>query len=274
MPRSKISYQTKVLQTPSFAPSLEDVRTVRHLLASKTTPSDFHLPNELILHILDYARYHPIARSERTETLELVPEPQYSHTQLYLAAEPLPIPKEGEKLKILDVRFIVESRGPDFYGVHQLVTHNPSFFEVSIIRPVGSIIDAPIHQESWDPRSNPEFGSSQPKGIFFNRHKTHGLVERVPMPERCEGPLTQVQYEGSHSWFLLANRVAYNDWARHEVIWRAKGEWEGNGAVGSGDGFVEKLRPGDRIGLWIRASKFIWVNKIRNARVEVRYTVL
>ena len=103
-------YRTTSWET-SFTPTLEDVRTVRWLLASKPACSGAYLPNELVLTILDLARYHPITSSERKENSQLAShKPPYCYTGLYLVSGPVPIPKTGETLKIFDVRFTIQSR--------------------------------------------------------------------------------------------------------------------------------------------------------------------
>ena len=96
---------------PSFTPSLEDVRTVRRLLASKPASSGRLLPNELILSVLDHAQYYPIVVSERNEDLDLVSaQMPYHRTQLYLVGETPSIAREGETLKVIDLRFTIQAR--------------------------------------------------------------------------------------------------------------------------------------------------------------------
>lgn len=95
----------------SFTPSLGDVYVVRRLLASKPTFSGCLLPNELVLAILDYARYHPINSSERKEDLRLTSaNSTFCRNELYHISRPIPIPGDGKNLKVFDVRFTIQSR--------------------------------------------------------------------------------------------------------------------------------------------------------------------
>lgn len=51
-------------------------------------------------------------------------------------------------------------------------------------------------------------------------------------------------------------------------------EWEIESGKGWGEGFVEALRPGDRVVLLAEARYPAWVNNVYGARVELWYTTL
>ncbi|OJT04332.1 hypothetical protein TRAPUB_4966 [Trametes pubescens] len=74
------------------------------------------------------------------------------------------------------------------------------------------------------------------------------------------------------AWFVQRNRVAREDFARHHV------EWSIDDAVlppgsGAGAGFLEALRPGDVVALWMRAMYPGWGNYLRAASLKVLYDV-
>ena len=110
MPEVVDGYRTTSFVAP-FTPSLEDIDVVRRILAYKPASSGRFLPNELVLSILSYADYHAILSSERTEEMRAVAiDPPYCCNELYLIGDPVPSPNEGKFLKILEIRFTIQSR--------------------------------------------------------------------------------------------------------------------------------------------------------------------
>lgn len=78
-------------------------------------------------------------------------------------------------------------------------------------------------------------------------------------------------------WRVQSNRVATREFRRYVVEWRAgqdadAAEAEEHGQ-GTGAGFLDALKPGDRVGLWVRAMYAGWSNVIREAKVELMYDV-
>ena len=77
------------------------------------------------------------------------------------------------------------------------------------------------------------------------------------------------------SWRLQSNRVADAGYEQHVVVWAAGGrsvtKEERRNGTGGGEGFVEALQPGDRVGLWMRAMYRGWENYTRCAGIEVMY---
>lgn len=55
----------------------------------------------------------------------------------------------------------------------------------------------------------------------------------------------------------------------HEVEWRRGAVQEIEPGKGIGKDFVEKLRPGDRVGVWARALYPGWVNHVKEVGVEI-----
>ena len=126
----------------------------------------------------------------------------------------------------------------------------------------------------WQVNAPPELESSLPQGPCFNRDYAGTLVQRAALPERACNTDLEPQWEGSHSWFLQANMLANKSEAIHEVVWGRQGTSEGGEGAGKGEGFVEMLRPGDRIIVWVRATRMNWANKVKSVKMEVRYTIL
>lgn len=76
------------------------------------------------------------------------------------------------------------------------------------------------------------------------------------------------------AWFVQRNRVARAGFARYHI------EWSIDDALavlppgsGPGAGFLEALRPGDVVALWMRAMYPGWGNFLRAASVKVLYDV-
>ncbi|KAF2238623.1 hypothetical protein EV356DRAFT_529077 [Viridothelium virens] len=254
---------------------MADVRTVRRLLASKPAFSGGRLPNELVLSILDCAEYHPILTSERTEWMQVTAEhPPYCQNVLYLVGNPLPVPGNGHTLKILDVRFTIQSRDQGWTTEDdQSIRNSSSWFEVSIVRPDDLAEDDAV-QISYRGDFPAEYRDSSPTGLHFDSHSGAKLVERTTMTERVRDADREPQWEGSHTWFLHANRVAYKNDVTTEVVWHRGGNWEGAEDAGNGQGFIETLKPRDRIVVWVRATRRGWANKVANVKVDVKYKIL
>ncbi|KAH9848911.1 hypothetical protein C2E23DRAFT_412835 [Lenzites betulinus] len=96
--------------------------------------------------------------------------------------------------------------------------------------------------------------------------------------------------DGQTTWLVQRNRVADDTCGRYEVKWddRApssyidsiltwmyqwndthKGQQATMGGYGIGKGFLDALRPGDRVGLWARAQYIGWENVLRDATVKI-----
>lgn len=97
----------------SFTPTRRDVHLVRDELASRK------LPVELVLQILDYARYWVERRHEIAQHVVLMDESfstEYSDARPYLAARAFPTATafdfgQGETRKIKEIEFLIVSHG-------------------------------------------------------------------------------------------------------------------------------------------------------------------
>lgn len=81
-------------------------------------------------------------------------------------------------------------------------------------------------------------------------------------------------------WPVQRNRVAHPTFAHYHVEWRAPADPDADVAerarergCGSGAGFLETLRPGDVVALWMRAQYPGWANHVNDASVKVLYDV-
>jgi len=97
---------------PSFVPTAYDVHRVRHELTSRK------LPVELVLQILDHARYWVERRHEVAQHVVLMDEEfsrEYSDARPYLAARAFPhtspFNSSGEAPRIKEIEFLIVSHG-------------------------------------------------------------------------------------------------------------------------------------------------------------------
>ena len=79
------------------------------------------------------------------------------------------------------------------------------------------------------------------------------------------------------TWVVQNNRVARSDLETHIVEWKAGEVMDSRYARehghGTGQGFLATLRPGDRVGLWLRAQYPGWSNTLARAAVHITYDV-
>ena len=98
----------------------------------------------------------------------------------------------------------------------------------------------------------------------------------VPMVEQAGWSLLP-NTEGNYAWHVQFNKVAQPAFARYTVEWRAGQPVDPQDAeehgYGIGNGFLEALRPGDRVGLLMRAQYAGWENLLRHAAVRLVYDV-
>ncbi|TFK63503.1 hypothetical protein BDN72DRAFT_775817 [Pluteus cervinus] len=72
-------------------------------------------------------------------------------------------------------------------------------------------------------------------------------------------------------WVIQRNKRADSQYRSYEIVWTKDTDfgWDPMVGRGSGRGFVQTLRPGDRIGILACAQYAGWVNYIKCAEVEV-----
>ena len=145
-----------------------------------------------------------------------------------------------------------------------------SWYEACIFRPDRS-----------SSRLSPETEEAQDEDLtaFLHNHYLHRTAsDMVPVLERLQIGWSLVPAEGEKvSWDVQSNRVAGRDYEKYTVEWRAgepaDTELARSRGEGEGRGFVDALRPGDRVGLLMRAQFLGWQNTLRHASVELMYEV-
>lgn len=280
----ELNLPTADLSIPDFIPTAQDVRATRILL------HHVGLPTELILLILDFARYWTSRTTFRTSKLCILDwnySLNHSTAVAYLSAPVTLQPTTtGEMPKIRAVEFRILSHDQGWTSERAQNTYRTSsWFEVSILQGTQSrrLERSSALQTAWSPatfmprnvsmftdveraRAGGEFAEFVPRpGTEMEGQRTHCReMERVTRDEwEGEGP----PEEGRHAWWVQGNRVVGatldpDRWARREnavgnrVVWGCKAApaWEGNEGTGQGDGFVECLKDGDWIILWARAK--------------------
>jgi hypothetical protein len=228
------------------APSYEDVCQARaHLKA-------LNLPTELVLQILNFAQYwphHEVTASPQQPIVASARGIPKSHAALCLDggvfdnATVHAIRQGGEVPKIKSLEFRMVSRDQGWTSENTRGTYNTSsWLEVSILR---STNDDHTHPP-------PARGGNK---VFFSPSDFHDdiLGEGWALVKRSESAQQGPQGgEGDFAWFLQGNRVAVG-WNEYRVLW-AEDRAEGNEGAGSGVGFLQELKDGDRILVWARAK--------------------
>ncbi|KAI0371680.1 hypothetical protein BV20DRAFT_964902 [Pilatotrama ljubarskyi] len=149
-----------------------------------------------------------------------------------------------------------------------------SWFEACIVRPVAS---------DGDSKSTDAAALDSPESLDDLFMKKLCKVEEarphldmlgytmVPRPGVQEGE------RDNSAWLVQRNLSAKREFTRYRIEWRAgetldPAEVEATGR-GTGEGFLQSLQPGDRVGLWMRALFPGWANVVKHASVEVFYDV-
>ncbi|EIW51742.1 uncharacterized protein TRAVEDRAFT_75541 [Trametes versicolor FP-101664 SS1] len=182
--------------------------------------------------------------------------------RLCMLTPPLPHGAPGETWRAKAVVWDVEGHDQGWGGERPGTFDAAySWYEATIIRPTSSADALSDHPRRtlascWDTLNRPHCS-----------------------PETARPLLTSLGYtfveagaDSGPAWFVQRNRVARGKFARYHV------EWSTDGAVlppgsGPGAGFLEALRPGDVVALWMRAMYPGWANTLRAASVKVLYDV-
>ncbi len=104
-------------------------------------------------------------------------------------------------------------------------------------------------------------------------HPKRGMLE----VQELLGPAgwTMVPHGDDFTWRLQNNRIAQREGERHVFEWSidqhsVHADAKSHGSC-DGDGFVEALQPGDRIGIWMRAKFRGWECHTKTAVVKIMY---
>ncbi|KAF1957312.1 hypothetical protein CC80DRAFT_524895 [Byssothecium circinans] len=271
-----------------FGPTSTDVRETRSILSS------LGLATELILQILDYARYWAVITTENINHIALLDEDwdtNFSAIQPYLWV-PLhlsPHP-DGEVPKIREVEFNIVAHDQGWTTERNKggTYDTSSWFEVSHCRPRRDRLSVEPTTETFTNLEQIRRRCEEvvtilprPSQEMEPQRKHCPKMMKVTWPLGSDGP-KQALDEGTHAWWLQGNQVARSTSIfegemvkRYRVVWgcAANPTWEGNEGAGRGEGFVDGLKEGDRIAVWARAKRRGWENHVFGVRVVVRYTI-
>ncbi|KAH7401493.1 hypothetical protein BKA66DRAFT_406195 [Pyrenochaeta sp. MPI-SDFR-AT-0127] len=237
--------RSQVQPVGPFSPSYNDVCRVRAILKR------LRLPTELVLEILEHAQYWPTREFKSDPSHPIVATARNgrpSAATLCLDAgvfnNPIvnPIRASGERYKIKDIMFDIVSHDQGWTSEGtQGSFSTSSWLEVSILRnETNSSTRLP------GPRLVNEWISS-PQDFHRNMVGRGWFLAQRPA-QALQGPQDG---EGDFAWYLQGNRVV--DRETYRVIW-SENESEGNMGAGSGEGFLQEVKEGDRIIVWARAK--------------------
>ncbi|TFK92240.1 hypothetical protein K466DRAFT_595388 [Polyporus arcularius HHB13444] len=221
------------------------------------------LPAELVLEIMELAEYYPTISAERSDKVTIRADQHtrdnYCSALLYLVSPPLPDCREGESWRMKKVTWTIEGHDQGWGGDHPRTFIGAySWYEACIFRP----------------RTDGDALAAEAEDLEYL--DTHNLY-RTPDDVQGKTHWDLVPNGDSLVWRVQGNRVAKGDFERYVVEWKAGEEIDAADAEehgrGTGAGFLDALKPGDRVGLWMRALYPGWSNTIRGARVELMYDV-
>ncbi|KAI0636393.1 hypothetical protein C8Q77DRAFT_1154339 [Trametes polyzona] len=298
---------------PASDPSPDDLRAVRRILANFDLPAelifqiiheaDYYpavrgtLPDEL--HAL-YGRYR-IGASMLYSALMVdasvdCPTGENHVARLCMLTPPLPDGAPGEVFRAKGI--VWDLRGCLGHGSQDLAAHQPAEmmscqYQACIIRPsaeypagqpspmagAGATDDADLESRLHTLfKDDPEHSSSvfdrnycAPEDIQATLAAlgytlvTHGTGDAISAVWHVQNtPVTWAPQDCRVVWG--ASR-AFNDDADPEELQQE------DGASGSGEGFLDALRPGDIVGLWMRAQNLGSKNVLTSASVKMTYNV-
>ncbi|KAI5795671.1 hypothetical protein EDC01DRAFT_653135 [Geopyxis carbonaria] len=247
---------------PAHVPSYADVVAVRILLTKRLC-----LPPELALMILSYGSYAPRVRASLTYAMSVSASagrgiPNVGNRAILVTP---PIPATGFK-RTVSVRFWLCSCDQGHSGETLQGTHRNSWtwFEAGIMRGEGA--------EVWEEKT------AEARGVDVTNAETQWPEE---MLLKREGRDDRV-------WMLQRNINSSTNEEEHVIEWPWKqeelqavqeaeedfdGEWSRESGSGVGEGFIQALKPGDRIVLFARAMYPGWANRVQGAQCEIEYDV-
>ncbi|KAL0579204.1 hypothetical protein V5O48_002827 [Marasmius crinis-equi] len=217
------------------------------------------LPPELASVIISSAQYYARQVSHRHEKVEFRADMYFDNeinypaiAGLYLLSSPIPVPDErsGEIFRVKSVSFRL--RGADqgwaTFGGDGTYHNSHTWFEASILQPVVP-------------------GSDR---------------DTCPVNLQSDGAILTFRKASDARRSLKQFGLQFRDQLReYDIEWIKGQEVElkevktGMGVgLGDGKGFVETLRPGDRVALWARAEQALWKNIVDEATIVIDYEVL
>ncbi|KAF2272538.1 uncharacterized protein EI97DRAFT_203714 [Westerdykella ornata] len=248
----------------SFRPSFADLHVARAMLQTK-------LPTELVLHILEFAQYWPCQVFTMERECQVYASSWSSFGKICFDVEVLP--ESGlrsfreENVKVKAVEFHITSYE---HGWTQGPYSTSSWLEVSILRKENPRAQSLPDQSTV---SRPLISNSQPLQELFQdpQDDGHGWIV-------VERPALAAHYpqadEDARAWYLQGNKVADRRPRTHTVLWSVfSDECKGNEGAGSGQGFLDELRAGDRLVVWARAKWAGWTCYVSELEITISYGV-
>ncbi|PIL24473.1 hypothetical protein GSI_14227 [Ganoderma sinense ZZ0214-1] len=231
------------------------------------------IPMELVLRIMSIAEYHPTQRTERPEYVRINAGGQANTNacwaaKLYLVSKPLLRSPEDQFWRVKKVIWELEGHDQGWVGDPERTrgeyVRASSWYDACIFRPlqadgvyVANLMEIDrIGRTFTDPK----------EGMLAVQE----LLRAAGWTMVTHGPDNDLL-----TWRLQSNRIAQSRDERHVFEWsvdqpavtedaRSHGSFDG-------DGFVEALQPGDRIGIWMRAQLYGWECHTTRASVSIMY---
>ncbi|KAI0474744.1 hypothetical protein F4859DRAFT_514594 [Xylaria cf. heliscus] len=228
------------LTRAGFNPTVDDVIEVRRVL-TELGIGNHTVPMEIALMILSFASYQLC--------------PHASVAGLYLTVATLSIPHTIARPKSITFQMKGADQGWATFGGNGTYENSHTWYEASILRPRSRTSTAVA-------LINPDLGNFRNPG-------------KARKPLRNQG-WDMVRSNRTVFWRVHNNITACSEYRDYRVD-RVAGiptKIDDPRAMGDGQGFLELLRPDDIVVLWARAEEQAWVNKIREATIEIVYEVL
>ncbi|PIL24420.1 hypothetical protein GSI_14174 [Ganoderma sinense ZZ0214-1] len=248
--------------------SRTSVSEVRSILSS------LNIPMELVLHIMAIAEYCPTLRTQRPDTVKIAAG-LYHNTEacwaakLYLVSPPLPrAPEDTLFWRVRKVTWELEGRDQGRSNQRRGEYRGAcSWYDACIFRPLQAQAAEGIQNfADLTEIDGIDRTFTDPRRGMFAVQELLGAAGWTMVPHGDSNELT---------WRLQNNRIADSRYKRHVFEWSVDRRGVAADAKhrGScdGEGFVEALRPGDRIGIWMRAQYRGWKCHTKMASVSVMY---
>ncbi|KAI1420069.1 hypothetical protein F5Y12DRAFT_163924 [Xylaria sp. FL1777] len=243
-----------------FNPTVDDVIEVRRIL-TELRISNHTVPMEIALMILSFASYHPCQSSIKRLKVEYEadefwkPGPEASIAGLYLTAATLSVPATTARPKSIIFQMKAADQGWADNGGEGTYHNSHTWYEASILRPRSE-------ESTATALANTRMKNFPTPGEARDHLRSHGW--------------DVVESNGTIVWRVHNNITACSRYRHYRVDWVAgiPTKVDDPRAMGDGQGFLELLGPGDVVVLWARAEEQAWMNKIREATIEIEYEVL
>ncbi|KAI1482883.1 hypothetical protein F4774DRAFT_253015 [Daldinia eschscholtzii] len=237
-----------------FHPTLSDAEEVRTILEHKVPP-------ELAIQIVSLG-YNPWLAKRRDHKGDYYadytkPDAKHCVASLYLTSEC--IPNDGHRVVPQRIIFQTSAAYQGYItsdGKDGLLNSHTRF-DASILRPLSPKVEGTGQDVSleealsdtwWDPMSAGD--ALREKGWDFVAAE-----------------------DGRTAWRVCNNSEAVTEYQDYKVEWTrgVQTPTEDDEPLGRGEGFLELLKPGYIVVLWVRTGLRCWCNKVRAATIEIEY---